>query len=175
MSRTWPSLAGLVLVLASATATAAPWDIDMADAPSVKSYERLMLPPPEGTVAQPHLLTPRSPSMNFTRFTPASALLESPLTDDAEAQALGAEMFGIYCQLCHGTGMTPGPVGEPGRLPGVIPFGLLKSIIASRSDGDLYLTIRNGGAVMPSYGWAMNDEEMWSIVHYVRSETTGGQ
>jgi mono/diheme cytochrome c family protein len=165
----------LAAVLVSATAVAAPWDIDMADSPAVKSYERLMPPPPAGTVAQPHLLTPRSPSLNYTRFTPQSATLASPLTDDAESRALGGEMFNIYCVPCHGTGMQPGPVGEPGRLPGVIPFGLLKGIISTRAEGDLYLTIRNGGAIMPSYGWAMTDEEMWSVVHYIRSDTTGGQ
>jgi len=170
-------LAGLVLatVLVSATATAMPWDIDMADSPAVKAYERLMKRPPAGTVAQPNLLSPRSPSMNFTRFTPESALLESPLPDDEETRARGAKMFGIYCQPCHGTGMQPGPVGEPGRLPGVIPFGLLKSIIATRAPGDLYLTVRNGGTVMPSYGWALDDEEMWSVVAYIRSESMGGQ
>ncbi|MBA2321438.1 MAG: cytochrome c, partial [Deltaproteobacteria bacterium] len=30
-----------------------------------------------------------------------------------------------------------------------------------RSDAWLYLTIRNGGGIMPPYGWGMNDTEMW--------------
>ena len=38
----------------------------------------------------------------------------------------------------------------------------------------LYLTIRNGGGIMPAYGWAMNDSEIWSVVGYIRKAMAGG-
>ena len=40
---------------------------------------------------------------------------------------------------------------------------------SAKSEGYLYLTIRNGSAIMPGYSWAMNDEEMWDVVAYLRS------
>ncbi len=78
-------------------------------------------------------------------------------------------MYGIYCTPCHGDGVVVGAVGEPGRFPGVVPLAGPRGIAKSRTDGWIYLTIRNGGAIMPNYGWAMSDEEMWAIVDYVRT------
>jgi hypothetical protein len=43
------------------------------------------------------------------------------------------------------------------------------SYISEKTDGYVYLTITNGGQIMPSYGWAMNDQEAWSVVHYLRT------
>jgi mono/diheme cytochrome c family protein len=43
------------------------------------------------------------------------------------------------------------------------------AITGLRSDGYLYLTIRNGAAVMSGYGQAMDDDEMWAIVSYIRT------
>ena len=68
-----------------------------------------------------------------------------------------------------GDGENLGPVAQPGRFPGVIAISGAAGVAKLRTDGYLYLTIRNGGAVMPYYGWAMDDAEMWSIVQYVRT------
>jgi mono/diheme cytochrome c family protein len=45
--------------------------------------------------------------------------------------------------------------------------------VSTRTDGYLYLTIRKGGGVMPGYGAAMDEHEMWSVVSYLR-ELNGG-
>lgn len=171
-SRTrWALVAGALVV--SATAAALPWDVDMADSQTVKAYERPMVAPPEHSVAQPNLLTPRHPSANnLQRFTPQSAALVSPLDPaDAKVQALGGQMYGMYCWPCHGDAQGVGPVGQPGRLPGVIPWSALQPTAQGRAPGDVYLTVRNGGVIMPSYGWTLSDEEMWAVTAYVR----GGQ
>ena len=47
--------------------------------------------------------------------------------------------------------------------------GIPLSGTSMQTEGYLYLTIRNGGAIMPSYYWAMNDAEMWDVVAYLRS------
>lgn len=170
-SRFWLGLAGLTL--ASGVAIALPWDIDMADSQSVKAYERPMKAPPEGVVAQDHVLTPKGFAPNFDRFTPEGQALANPYPADATHLALGEKMYGIYCTPCHGDGEKLGPVAEPGRFPGVVPLSGNGGVLKARTDGWVYLTIRNGGAIMPYYGWAMNDREMWSIVHYVRTLPNG--
>jgi mono/diheme cytochrome c family protein len=52
-------------------------------------------------------------------------------------------------------------------MPGV-PLVGAAGVAKARSDGYLYLTIRNGGVIMPSYGLQLSDEEIWSVVSYVR-------
>ncbi len=40
----------------------------------------------------------------------------------------------------------------------------------------MFLTIRDGGTMlgpaskMPGYGWAMEDEEIWSLVNYLQNK-----
>jgi mono/diheme cytochrome c family protein len=157
-------------LLVSSVALALPWDIDMADQQPVKAYEQTMPPPVEGTVAQPNLLSPEPQVANWLRTSPEGQALVSPYPADEAQLALGAEMFGIYCTPCHGVdGIHLGPVAQPGRLPGVVPLAGTAGVARLRTDGWIYLTIRNGGAVMPTYGWAMSDQEMWSVVAYVRT------
>ena len=161
--------AAAILGLSSA-AIGLPWDIDMADTQIVKAYEQRMSGPVEGTVAQPHLLTPEPQVRNLARTSPEGQALTSPYPADQQQLALGTQMYGIYCTPCHGVdGVNLGPVAQPGRLPGVVPLAGPAGVARLRTDGWIYLTIRNGGAVMPTYGWAMSDEEMWAVVRHVRS------
>lgn len=148
-----------------------PWDTDMANNQTIKAFEREMASPPAGSVAQPNLLTPRTQAVNYDRLTPEGMAVTSPIPITEQSVAKGKEMYEIYCLPCHGHGSQLGPVGvtsTPPRFIGVIP--LLPSILGARTDGYLYLTIRNGGVIMPSYGWAMDETERWSVVHYLRSE-----
>lgn len=169
--------AGVVVtgVLAFSTATfGLPWDVDMADAQSVKAYEQAMAPLPEGVVSQDNVLTPRSWTPNYDRMSPEGMALTAPFPADEAVLATGQRMFEVYCTPCHGAdGINAGPVGQPGRFPGVLPLLGPAGQVNKRTDGYIYLTVRNGGAVMPYYGWAMTDDEIWSLVHYLRSQPDG--
>lgn len=163
-------------LLAFSTATfGLPWDVDMADAQSVKAYERAMTPLPEGVVSQENVLSPRSWTQNYVRKSPEGEALTSPFPSSEETVATGQRMYEVYCTPCHGKkdGTELGPVGKPGRYPGV-PYLLgPNGQVSKRTDGFIYLTVRNGGGLMPTYGWAMTDAEIWSLVHYLRSEPSG--
>lgn len=165
--------AALVFLASFGAATAAwglPWDVDMADSAAVKGYERSMPVLPEGVVAQPARTSPKGYTVNHVRGSEAGQALVSPYGDDASTLALGGRMYGTYCAPCHGAdGVVLGPVAQPGRLPGVVPLAGVAGVAKNRTDGWIYLTIRNGGAVMPSYGYTMSDEEMWATVAYVRT------
>jgi mono/diheme cytochrome c family protein len=163
------AVTALVVVGLSGAAFGLPWDIDMNDAQMVKAYERIMAPLPEGVISQPNLLSPFGYSPNFVRGSPEGEALVNPVPNDAEAMARGEHMFQTYCSPCHGDGINLGPVAAPGRYPGVAVLASPNGRLHLRSDGWIYLTMRNGGGIMPSYGWAMTDTEMWSVVRYVRT------
>ncbi|MCB9758685.1 MAG: cytochrome c [Alphaproteobacteria bacterium] len=144
------------------------WFIDMMDAQYVRAYERPMAQLPEGVVSRNMYVA------NYDRNTPEGQGLTHKYTVDEDFIAKGEWSFNTYCVPCHnngGTGM--GPVtdnssGKRFRIPGVALAGA-GGVAKTRTDGYIYLTIRNGGALMPSYSWAMSDEEMWAVVSYIRT------
>lgn len=172
LASSWKPAAGIaVLVLGtSSVALGLPWDIDMVDTVIVKGYERAMPGPPAGVVAQPNIASPMGYAPNLRRESPEAQALANPLPDDEATRLRGKVMMETYCAPCHGAdGVNLGPVAAPGRVPGVVPLAGPAGISKLRSDGWIYLTIRNGGAIMPAYSWAMSDAEMWSIVRYLRT------
>jgi mono/diheme cytochrome c family protein len=170
----WKSLIALATIAGvagiSTAAFGLPWDVDMADAQSVRGYENQMIGIPAGVVAQDSKLSPRGYSRNHKRGSVEGEALRPPMAASPEVLAEGKFMYGAYCAPCHGSdGVVLGPVAQPGRYPGVVALGGANGIAKNRTDGWIYLTVRNGGVIMPSYGWAMDDEEMWALVHYVRT------
>ncbi|MCB9685656.1 MAG: cytochrome c [Alphaproteobacteria bacterium] len=163
-------VAGTASVAVATAAFGLPWDIDMADSQTTKGYERDMGTLPDGVVAQPSVESPKTHVTNFKRGSPEGQALVNPLAQGPETLARGEKMYQTYCSPCHGKdGANLGPVAQPGRVPGVVPLAGAAGVAKLRTDGWLYLTIRNGGAVMPPYDWALSDQEMWSIVSYVRT------
>jgi len=163
-------LAGTVALLGmTGAAVGLPWDLDMADSQSKKGYSHEMASLPQGAITQDNELTPVGYSRNYDRMSPEGQALVSPLENDEATLAKGEQMYNIYCYPCHGDGVNLGPVAQPGRFAGVVPLGGPGATTNAQTDGYIYLTIRNGGNVMPNYGWTMKDPEMWSIVHYVRT------
>jgi mono/diheme cytochrome c family protein len=165
----WGALS-LAVLGTSTVALGLPWDIDMADGQQRKAYSFEMAGLPEGVVAQPSRTSPKGFAPNYVRGTPEGEALVNPLQDNEQTREMGRQMFGIYCAPCHGAdGINLGPVAQPGRLMGVVPLAGPVATTKTRTDGYLYLTVRNGGNVMPPYGWAMSEEEMWSVVAFVRT------
>lgn len=168
--RATAAVVAAALLGTSSVALGLPWDVDMIDSVMVKAYERPMPGLPAGVVAQPNLTSPKGYVPNLRRESAEGTALANPLPDDEATRARGKLMMETYCAPCHGAdGVTLGPVAAPGRVPGVVPLAGPAGISKLRSDGWIYLTIRNGGPIMPAYGWAMTDAEMWSIVTYLRT------
>lgn len=147
------------------------WLVDMMDSQYIKAYETTMGGVPEGAVSRNRYVP------NADRLTPAGQALTSPFAVDDALLAKGEWGYVTYCGPCHnpdGLGMGPVTQNDPAKgqkrfmVPGLAlvgPTGIAKA----RSDGYLYLTIRNGGAIMPAYDWALEDDEMWGIVAYIRN------
>jgi len=182
-------VAGGVLA-ASTAAFGLPWDVDMMDSQAIKGYEANMRAPAEGAVAQENVLSPRgyrgdvvresewlyknyggttwvkSPPMTRGQIGDS---LQNPVAVSDESLATGETMYNTYCTPCHGDGIEAGAVGQAGRFAGVVALAGDAGVLKNRSDGYVYMTILNGGAIMPTYGWAMSDEEIWSLVNYSRT------
>ena len=162
-------LAGLAS--ASTVAYAFPWDIDMSDATFLRAYEWQMTAPPEGSVSRN-----RERTTGMAR-TPAADALVNPVAADDVTLRQGERMFTVYCQTCHGAqgaGGAPMTDNTDGKKRYTFPVPTLSgagSRSAGLSDGSIYLTMRNGSLskLMPSYSWAMTEEEMWSVVAYIRT------
>jgi mono/diheme cytochrome c family protein len=160
MSKTsgW-SLCLVALVAMWTTAAAAfPWSRDMKDQPSIRPQQDPRRPP-AGTVPREGWERP------MTREE-AGRLLKNPVTPTAGSVEHGRQLFQLYCAVCHGPdakGM--GPVA-PKFIP---PPDLTLPIFRERTDGFIYGTIRNGGALMPPLAEVLSPDERWHIVNFIRS------
>lgn len=116
------------------------------------------LSPPVGTLAvdAPPILSLQTAWQTLTNPRPATASVTSE----------GAELFGIYCAICHGSdGAGEGPVSEYFRR---VP-DLTAPYIRRYPDGRLYTVIRAGRVTMPAYADSLSVDERWAIVHYIRT------
>jgi mono/diheme cytochrome c family protein len=174
--------------MVSAAALGLPWDIDMADSSSRNAYTcwktetaedgtekciNSMRTLPEGTVSQPNLLTPNAYTVDYPKFDPRWAELHNPVATGPATLASGQKMYRVYCAPCHGNvegNAVPklGPVSDAGMV-GVVPLTGAAGVLKGRTDGHLYRVVRKGNAIMPAYGWAMTDREVWSLIHYMRT------
>jgi mono/diheme cytochrome c family protein len=93
----------------------------------------------------------------------------NPLKANAENLAAGKEAFGHYCVACHGMdGQNTGVPFAEKMSPPLAP--LISEDVQSYTDGQLKWVIDNGisPSGMPASKGTLGDEEIWSIVLYLR-------
>ena len=110
--------------------------------------------PIEGPVSIPGMLPP-----------------ENPIEADEASIGRGAELYDIHCKLCHGaTAEGNGPIA-PFLLPNK-PANLTSSIVQSKSDGSIFLTITNGvEGKMPPLNENLLVHDRWDLVNFIRTLT----
>ena len=163
MRKVWT--AALALGALSTVAWAFPWDTDMVDAVFKRAYSWNMATLPEGVISKNHDRLPGD------RLAPETASMEIPTGRNLDE---GKRLFDIYCTACHGVdGKGGAPVADntSGKRYPVPPPNLSGpgNITKLRNDGYLFYTIRDGANVMPGYGYAMMDQDVWDVVAYVRT------
>ncbi|MBL4808668.1 MAG: cytochrome c, partial [Phycisphaerales bacterium] len=92
----------------------------------------------------------------------------------------GQERYNIFCSACHGYDGQGGNSGTVGKLWSMPPANLVTDprftdrTLSSGKDGYLFHIIREGlytpdGTIrMPSYKHAVNEQDAWAIVAYLR-------
>ena len=113
----------------------------------------------------------------FALFMPVVIVLSFATPSLAQQKgdpAKGKVTYGTYCVSCHGaSGKGDGPAAatlnpKPRDLTD-------KAHMAKHKDDYLFEIIKKGGvavgksAVMPPWGTALKDEDIWSVVAYIRS------
>jgi len=94
--------------------------------------------------------------------------LKSPFTEqDTNARERGAELYAIYCTVCHDpAGKGLGSVVQRGMLP---PPSLLASRAMDMPDGEMFHILTYGQGNMASYAAQMNPGERWQVIEHVRA------
>jgi mono/diheme cytochrome c family protein len=94
---------------------------------------------------------------------------KNPLPANPENIRDGKETFSHYCYVCHGLdGQRTGVPFADAMSPPLPSFA--SDSVQGYSDGQLFWVIKNGlwPTGMPRANGILNDEEIWSIVTYIR-------
>ncbi len=166
-----PHLAAMLLCAALAAPgalQALPWNDDMKDQPSVKAQTTEVELPAESVPSDGGELDGPAdlPELVRARLS-AGEQLSNPLPADDADNDRGPLMYETYCQVCHGAaGSGDGSVGQKYNPQ---PMDLTLPYVQNQPDGQLFYTITHGGVVMPSYRFAMSQDDRWRIVRYLRT------
>jgi mono/diheme cytochrome c family protein len=124
--------------------------------------------PAKGTIARGQAdLAKYSMPVSNEGYT-ASAAFKNPLPASAENIATGNRLYNINCSPCHGEkGLADGTIVEDGKFPP--PPSYDSDRIRNTPDGQLFYSIRYGKNLMGAYGTVLTPEQIWKVVHYIRT------
>jgi S-disulfanyl-L-cysteine oxidoreductase SoxD len=93
----------------------------------------------------------------------------SPLPNSEDNIKAGRRAFNAYCYSCHGLDGQNTGVPFADRMAPPVP-SLASATVQKYTDGQLKWIIANGvyPSGMPASKGLLSDEEMWSIVQYIR-------
>jgi mono/diheme cytochrome c family protein len=130
--------------------------------PSIQPLELAPRNMPEGTLP----VDTGSPPQDLEE---ATVKAHNPLKPTPQNLAHGKDLFMNTCMPCHGAGgHGDGPVAHLLHSHGFDPKNLVTGVSKNLPDGYIYGYIRDGGIHMPAYADAMNSDERWDVVMYVR-------
>lgn len=96
----------------------------------------------------------------YIKGLPAEIELNADLLDR------GQERYDVFCAPCHDTaGYGNGTVAKRG----LVPVSLHQEYQRTKGLGEIYKTIYEGGAIMPSYATQIPVEDRWAIAAWVRT------
>lgn len=94
---------------------------------------------------------------------------KNPLRANSDTILEGQQNFSHYCYVCHGLDGQGTGVPFADAMAPPLP-SLASDSVQAYSDGQLYWVIHNGlwPTGMPRANGILNDDEIWSIVTYIR-------
>jgi mono/diheme cytochrome c family protein len=94
--------------------------------------------------------------------------MKNPVKNNDKNIAYGQEQYIKYCAACHGkTGKGDGEKAKTFVNISVANLALDK--FASQSDGEHFYKIKIGRDNLHSFKGKVDDETIWSIIHYVKT------
>ena len=120
--------------------------------------------------ATPTVVSPREERKSAWTVTPAQRAESNPSAPSEASVAAGRAIYSKNCLACHGTtGDGKGPVAARlGFTAGDFTRG---AEMASRTDGELFWKIAQGGDPMPAFRrkGGLADPQIWDVVNYIRT------
>jgi mono/diheme cytochrome c family protein len=93
--------------------------------------------------------------------------MKNPVKADAASIAAGKELWNKNCASCHGkTGLGD---GVKARTLEDFPGDFTKAAFQAGADGELFARTKQGRGEMPKYDGKIADEDIWSLVNFMRS------
>lgn len=150
-----------------------PWNKDFVDQLAFKAQEFLAPAEPNGVPVTGGETLPSLPAditeQEMDALKDAAAAIVNPIPATAESLARGAELYAMICLVCHGVeGLGDGPVGL--KFDTKSPVDLNEDYTQDQADGSLFFTLTRGRALMPFYRDALDVEERWHVINYVKAE-----
>ena len=159
---------------------------EMHYSPSYRSQEVPRLFPPEGSVP----VTGAEVKIFDVEALKALSIRDY-VADYDGSQA--AKIYAVNCQVCHGQSLLgDGPIttlnsarGDGSKAySGAAPVNLISERVNDLSDGEIFGYITWGGrpglaaatrgkdstAIMPQFGYLLNEEQRWQLVQYIRDQ-----
>ncbi len=173
MKRTTCLIVTLLFLVQTSLAWGFPWNKDFVDQLAQKAQESVA---PLGPNSVPIVGGETLPTLpddiseeEMDALKDAAAVIPNPIPATTASIARGAELYEMTCVVCHGTeGNGEGPVGL--KFLTKAPVDLNEDYTQDQADGQLFFTITRGRALMPFYRDALNVEERWHVINYVKSE-----
>jgi mono/diheme cytochrome c family protein len=126
-------------------------------------------------VSQPSAAERQTITFVKHHITVGNKSAKNPVASNAENLASGKEAFGHYCVACHGMDGQNTGVPFADRMSPPLP-PLTSADVQSYTDGQLKWVIDNGVSPsgMPASKGTLSDDEIWSIVLYLRQLPPAG-
>ena len=140
-----------------------------------------------GFLLSPELLKHRSPfpleeSLGESRIEAAIGSdfkdKSNPVAVNNDSLTVGRSVYLANCSFCHGTtGLGDAKIGQNLYPPAA---NLTQQKTVTKTDGQLYWILQHGLSFvgMPAWTGVLSDQQMWSVVNYVRAlqkQATTGQ
>ena len=112
--------------------------------------------------------TPAKPAAPAEESVPqAAAQKANPVKASPELMAKAKKTYAIDCAMCHGEN-GDGKGDMAADIKNVTDF-TRPDAMKGRTDGELFYIIRKGKGDMPPEGDRAKDDDVWSLVNYVRA------
>lgn len=104
----------------------------------------------------------------------AAGSATNPVANARRALDAGREAYTGSCAICHGANGDGRGTFGPATYPDATDLTL--SVTKEKSDAELFWIIKNGLSftAMPGFGDVYKDQDIWSLVTYVRALERGG-
>ena len=101
------------------------------------------------------------------KIPPDDAKRANPVKPTAESHAKGKKFYHMDCAMCHGeNGDGKGDLAAD--MKNVTDF-TKPDALKDRTDGELFYITRQGKGEMPPEGDRAKNEDVWSMVNYIRA------